>query len=415
MTVARLTKLSTAVSVSALLVFGGSALAADITIENLNVSKPDGKSTAIIKKIVATNTNISKDELTKLFMPDTSKEDRLAITSKMKADLLSIPSIEVTRKDQEGKITLSGIAVTKIDAGKFAKASLEGLNGGGETKKGEGNFTIKSGPLVLENGDVSHALNAVKNGDITDGTWRVGKVSWSNFEIVVPEKKGGDIHYHTFKVGSVSGTAKYEGNIPVDSTVAFNDMVFIPGPNSQAGQGMAAFGYKQVNVGLTMTGVYDVKAKNYKLTDFTIKGKDAAVLSIAGVFGNIDPAAFTGDKRQRMMAMMGGDVDDLKIKVVNNGLLDKALVFFARMKGAQPDAIKQQWAGMAGQMLPMVLGGDSSALQSAAAVSEFIKSPKNLEINASGKAGPVHFMSFAGMKNPMQLFSKVKVEVVANR
>jgi hypothetical protein len=411
----RFSSLSAAVSLGALLAFGGAALAADVTLENVKLNSPNGKSTADIRKVIVTGTNLTRDEVSKLFVTTTSKEDRLAITSKMKADLFSIPEAVITKNDGGGRISITGIAVSGIDAGKFAKAVVGGINGSGDVKKDGGQFSVKSGAITLTDGDLTAGLEAINNGDIADGTWRFGKFSWAGLELVFPEKSRGQIHKHTFKIGSVEGETKYEGKIPTVSTGFFKDMTFIPDPGSKAGQGMAAFGYKQVTLGMDFAGSYDLKTKAYKLTDFTLKGADTAILSLAGTFGNIDPSAFNGDKRQRLGALMGGDIDDVTIKVVNHGLLDKGLVFFARMKGADPAAIKGQWANMAGGMLPMFLGGDAGAMQSAAAVSEFIKSPKNLTIKASGKAGPVPFSTFAGTKNPMQLFSKLKVETVANK
>ncbi|MDP4594120.1 MAG: hypothetical protein NWT00_06085 [Beijerinckiaceae bacterium] len=415
MSAVRNSSFTAAVSLGAMLAFSTAAFAADITLENIKVNSPNGKSTAEIKKVLVTGTNLTKDELGKLFDTASSKEDRLAITSKMKADMFSIPEVVVNRNDSTGRITISGVAITGIDAGKFAKASVASVTGGGETKKDAGQFSLKSGPMVLSDGNLTKAMTAMKSGDITDGTWQFGKFSWTGFEIVVPEKSGDTIHKHTFKIGLVEGETKYDGAVPTTTTGFFKDVTFIPAPDSQAGQGMGAFGYKQVTLGMTFAGVYDEKSKKYKLSDYTIKGDDTAVVSIAGTFGNIDKTAFTGDKRQRLGALMGGDVDDVTIKVINNSLLDKALVFFAKMKGADPQAIKQQWAGMAGGMLPMVLGGDAGALQSAQAVTDFIKTPKNLTITASGKAGPVPFSTFAQTTNPMQMFSKLKVEAVANK
>ena len=415
MTAVRISSLSATVSLGALLAFSCAAFAADVTLQNVKLNSPNGKSTAELRKVVVTGTNLTRDEVSKLFTVTTSKEDRLAITSKMKADLFSIPEAVITKNDGTGRITISGIAITGIDAGKFAKAAIGGITGGGETKKGGGQVSLKSGPITLSDGDLSAGLAAVKKGDITEGTWQFGKFTWAGLEISVPEKSRGKIHNHTFKLGSIEAETKYEGKVPTTSVGVFKDMTFIPAPASKAGQGMAAFGYKQVTIGMTVKGAYDPKTKSYKLTDYTIHGNDTAVLSLSGTFGNIDKAAFTGDKRQRMGALMAGDIDDVTIKVVNNGLINKGIAFFARMKGAQPDAIKAQWANMAGGMLPMFLGGDAGAMQSATSVSTFIKDPKNLTIKASGKAGPLPFMSFVGIKNPMQLFSKLKIEVVANK
>ena len=149
MTSVRISSLSATVSLGAMLAFSCAAFAADVTLQNVKLNSPNGKSTAELRKVVVTGTNLTRDEVSKLFTVTTSKEERLAITSKMKADLFSIPEAVITKNDGTGRITISGIAISGIDAGKFAKAAIGGINGGGETKKGGGQFSLKSGPIKL--------------------------------------------------------------------------------------------------------------------------------------------------------------------------------------------------------------------------------------------------------------------------
>ncbi len=405
----------TSVSFVALMAFAGAAFAADVSLSNVAVTSVDGKSTATLAKVDVTGTNLTRDEVMKLLNTATEKDERVAISAKMKADKVSIPDVVIKRSDKPGQITIKGFEITKIDAGKFAKFSIASMAGKVPVENNDGDVTLSSGPVIIEDGNIAPAFAAIKAGDIGDGTWQFGKFSWSNFQATFPEKTKGGPVYHTVKLGSLVGDTKYAGDVPTTSVVEVKDMIFVPAPNSQAGQGMTIFGYKQVNLGLTMGGTYDEKAKSYKLTDFTLKGADTGVLSISALLGNIDKVAFVGDKRQRMGALMQGDIDNLKISFTNNGLFDKAVAFYGRMKGAQPDAVRQEWAGMVGGMLPMFLGGDASAMQSASAVGDFIKNAKNLTITATGKMGAVPFANFAKMGNPMELLAKLKIEVAANK
>lgn len=412
---ARHTPIMASISIVAMLAFGGAAFAADISLSNITVTSPDNQSVATLAKVDVTGTNLTRDEVVKLFNAATSKDERLAITAKMKADKIAVPEIVITRNDKPGQISIKGFEMTKIDAGKFGKFGIASMNGKVPVEKNEGDVTFSSGPMVIEDGNVARAFSSIKAGDIGDGTWQFGKFSWTKFEATFPEKTKGGPVYHTVKLGSIVGDTKYVGDVPTTTVGEFNDILFIPAANSQAGQGMGIFGYKQINLGMTFAGAFDEKAKNYKLTDFTLKGPDTGVFTITALFGNIDKATFTGDKRQRMGALMQGDIDNLKITFANNGLFDKAVAFYGRMKGAQPDAVRQEWAGMVGGMLPMFLGGDASAMQSAGAVGDFIKNAKNLTITASGKMGPVPFINFGKIGNPMELLAKVKIEAVANR
>jgi hypothetical protein len=178
---------------------------------------------------------------------------------------------------------------------------------------------------------------------------------------------------------------------------------------------MGQFGYNQVDMGVRGEGTYNPATKGYDLTDFTINGINAGVLTLKGLFGNIGPEAFNGAQMARIGALMGGDVSNISLRYADNGLFDKALVFFAKMNNKDPMAVRQEWAGMIAGILPMMTGGDPGALKIAGAVSDFIKAPKSLTISLKGKGGPVRFADLQQISDPATLLQKIEVEASANK
>lgn len=405
-----------AVSCVALAAMSSMAIAADVSLSRVKVTSPDGKKSAMIERVDVKGTNLTRDEVAKLFSTTISKEERVAIASKMKASSVSIPQANITSTGKDAvQMQLSGLLIKNIDSGRFETFTFTSLSGEGDHPKSGGKVTFSSGGLVITDGDFSKMIAALKTGDVTNGTSRFGSFSWSNIQVRVPEKGRSGPAYHTVKVASITGEGDYKGDIPTKTVGAITGVNVALAPNSKAGQGMAAFGYKQVTMDMVFAGVYDPASKSYRLTEYTIKGPDTGTLTIKALFGNVDPVAFTGDKRQRMGAMMQGDVDQIEINFVNKGVFEKAVAFAARMKGGQPAQVQQQWAGMVGGMLPMFLGGDSAAMQVASTASDFVKNPKNITIRVNGKAGPIRFSDIVRTRNPMGLVGKLNIRAVANK
>ena len=178
---------------------------------------------------------------------------------------------------------------------------------------------------------------------------------------------------------------------------------------------MAEFGYNQVNAGIRGEGLYNPATKGYDLTDFSMSGINVGVLSLKGLFGSIGPEAFTGTQMARLGALMASDISNLSLRYADNGLFEKALVFYAKMNGKDATAVRTEWAGMVTGLLPMVMGGDAGGLKLASALAEFIKSPKSLTISLKGKAGPVRIADLQQITDPGELIKKIEIDASANK
>jgi hypothetical protein len=390
----------------------------NLTFDNVRVEAPDGKGSVLFKRIDFLDTNLSRDEASKLFAAGLSKDEYVAILSKAQAKRIAAPEIVVEPKgDSTGTITVRSYEVIGLDGGKFQKASIAGFDGTVTGKAGTG--TVKSGPIVLEDGDFSKLIIAVKDGDVANGVARLGKFSWTGFDLQVPDKDtpasapGGNL----FKIAmaSLNGSTTYNGDTPVQSKGELKGVSFEPPKASEAGRTLVKFGYERVEAGATLSGNYDVAKKTYSLVDYTITGVNAGALSFSGNFGNIDKGAFVGGKNERLGALAQGDVGDLTMRFVNQGLFDKALDFYAASVNRKPADVKSEWAVAVTGILPMMLGGDPAALKIAEAVNTFIRDPKSLTVSLKGKNGPIRFMEAMALRDPVTFLSKVQVTTTANQ
>jgi hypothetical protein len=392
------------------------AMAADFRLENVVLTPANKGATVTIKTIDVKGTNLTQDEFKKFYDPATSKEEIAALAKRAKFDSITVPEIVLSRTDDKpGTVTFRGYQLSNYNAGKFARFTLAGVDGKFRPDAGGGDAEIKVGPLTIEGADLSTAIDAAIKGDIADAAPRFGKFELLGLEVKFPEKAASGPLMHTFKMASLLGTSTYSGEIPLKGFAELKNAVFIPAPNSDAAKSMAQFGYNQVDIGLKGEGTYNPANKSYDLSNLTINGVNAGAISFAGLFGSIGPEAFNGSQMARLGALMQGELSAISLRYADSGLFDKALVFYAKMNGKDPVAVRQEWAGMIAGILPMMTGGDPGAMKIASAVSEFIKAPKSLTISIKSKGGPVKFAELGAIKDPAEILKRVDIEASANK
>jgi hypothetical protein len=358
-----------------------------------------------------TNTNLEKDEIEKLLSPDTPKDDKLALSKKLKADKVSIPAIEVTPKDG-GALHFKGFEADGIDEGKVAKLAIDGIDG--DNQKESGKITIKSGAFLVENADLAEVLKAAGSSGESAGGGRLGHVTWQAVDIVAPDDKTPGKTMH-IAFGSFELKSDYDGDVMKQGTTTLKGFVFEPAQGSDFGNELATLGYTKLEMAAAIGAHYDAAAKALSLEDFTIEGVKMGSIGLKANFGDIDPALFTGDKDARLQALFAGSIASLEIKLVNSGIFEKAVAFYAKQQGATPDALKQQISAAATQMVPALLGGSPDSLKVAAEAQKFIASPKNLTISLKAKGEPLKAADFIGAGDPTAIIGKVNISAIANQ
>ena len=223
-------------AVAALLATAASAwpVAADnsnVALDNLAFKSADGDSFAIAH-LEFTNTNLSKDEIVKLLTPDTPVADDRELANKLKADKISIPSIDILGKDGS-KIHLAGLAASHVDSGRIEALDVAGLEATGTDKGGP--VAVKSGALHLDGVDVAQLLVAADSGDAAKPS-RLGGLMLSGLDIVAPDPDspaGQTIH---FAIGSIEVHNTYDGDSLKQGNAKLVGIVVEPSPGSEAGK-----------------------------------------------------------------------------------------------------------------------------------------------------------------------------------
>ena len=383
-----------------------------ITLDNVVMDNGD-KGTATIKSVEVVGTNLTKDEVQKLFTPGVSKEDAGAILKKLVASRITIPEVLISNK--EGKLTVTGLQATDVDAGKIGHAAMGGLDGAFTNEKGP--VTVKSGPIAVDGAGLTGFFSAVQTGELSNATTHFGHFSWKGLEITAPDKDtpastpGGNIV--KVKLGSITADGTADGDVPLKTTAVIENLVVELPPGSPPAQSLKAAGYDKLDLGFTFSSAYDPAQKTLAIDDFKLSGANMGSLALKFVLGGIDKTLFTGKQEERIAAMIGGNISSLEIRFLDAGLADKALATAALQQGTTPDALKAQGSAMATQLIPAMLGGDPSSLKIAEQVSRFIGSPKGLTIVAKPKSGSLAFTDAFGLADPSTFLQKIDVTVVA--
>jgi len=387
---------------------------ASIVLENQTMDNGT-KGTFVFPRIEFNGTNLTRDEVAKLFTAGTPKEEAVAIVSKMTAARVAIPTAVLNGKD--ARITLVNIVMTNIDKGQVGQLTLGGVDGSFTTDDGQ-IATIKSGGLQIDGANYSGMFEAMKDGELANGTSRFSKFVWQGLEINVPDKDvpaaapGGNMI--KFRLGSIMVDATYDGDIPLKVAGSVANLLIQPPSSSDGAKQLAAVGYDKLDLGFTFAGAYDPATKVYTLSDLTLRGVDAGSVGLKAQLDGVEKVVLSGPQAARMIGLFGAGVSGVELRFVNAGLVEKALNYFAKQQGKSPEALREEARGMATQIIPVMLGGDANSLRIAEAVSRFIADPKGLTVTAKAKSGSLGLIELMGIRNPASLLAKADVQVTAD-
>lgn len=411
-----------------------------VLLENHKISGKDG-SVLTFPRIEFSGTNITRDEVTKLFTAETPEADIRAIITKLKAAKISIPEVLLTAKDAKG--SLKGFQVSDLDKGRVGKASLDGGTVDAQTED-KLPVNVKLGPMVLEDADFSAFLSMAKGGDIMEaltvnGPLHLGRASVGAIAASFPDKEtpasapGGNI----VKLGLASmellNTYKPGAKLPERTTAAVKNFTLELPKGSKAAASLAEFGYDKIDAGITLAGTFDAATKVVVIDDYTFSGMGMGALDMKMKLGNYDYdamqaaqlAAYKGagtpkEKAARQQALMmplllALDFSSFEIGFKNSGVFEKAVAFLAKQDKKKPADLKAEWSATASMMLPALLSGDPVGLKLAEAAAKFITDPKSIRIAAKSKGAPIKFSDLAQVKSPQDILPKLDVTITANQ
>ena len=386
--------------------------AATVTLDDFTVTSQHGD-VVTIKHAVFEGTNLSRQEIVTMLTPDTPSEAELALVRKLKATSISIPSIDIAKK-KGGAIHIHDVSATDVNSGKVGKLGFSGIDGGGTGD--DGPVSVKSGAMHLEDANLSGALGSGGDSDQPSPMAQLGRFSWEGIDIVATDQDGpaqsGSIHVG---LSSIESRNTYDGATFKDSTTTLKGLIIEPSKGSEFANSLGQLGYTSVELSASAVVRYDAGGKTLAVEDITLDYAKAGSIGIKAKFGGIDPALFGSDRGAQMAAVADGEISSLELKFVNSGVIEKAAAYFAQQQKTTPEALKQQWAAAAGQMLPVLLGGDPAALKLAAEAQKFISAPTSLTIALRPKAEALKITDFLAMGDPSALLAKINIEASANK
>jgi hypothetical protein len=387
------------------------AQTANVVLDNITIKGKDD-TTVTYKHIEFQNTNLTQDEVNKLFSSDVKPEDIAPIVSKLQASKILIPEATIDGKD--GKTVVHDFVANNVDKGVIANLTVAGADGSGP----EG-FALKAQPLTAEGVDLGGVLSSMADHSKGGKMMSIAKLSWGGAEMTAPQKDvaaktpGGNLL--NLKIGQVDLTSKVDGGIFRSGQISVASIVVTPPKDDPATEQMTHFGYDKIDISLKASETYDPATKKLSIEDLTVSGPNAGTLSLKANLGNIDHFLFDGDEDTRKLALASGDFSDLSLNFVNNGLFDKAVAYAAEQQGKSADDLKKQLGVMALKMLPMIMGGSADAVKLGQALSTFVAQPKSLSLSVKAKEGSLPFSDIAQSGNPMDVLSRLDLNATANQ
>jgi hypothetical protein len=391
----------------------GLAQAADISLDN--VALPTGeKSKIAFKHIEITDTNLTQEEAVKLFSGAATNEEAAALIGKLKAARISIPEATAT-SDKPGAVVFHDFKAEGVDQGAVAHLTLGGVDADLPVETG-GNLTFKSQPLTVDGVQILHLADAIRTREAKTATPRVAHVSWSGFDLSIPDKDtpatadGGNlIRLH---LNSATVDQSFDGDAPLKSRFAVNGLsLFLP-KSSQSGAMLTALGYDKIDASLKVDGSYDPVKQIFSLDDYLIEAANIGSIGLRGQASGLDKAAFGGDAKAKSAAMEAAALQSLELRIVNSGALDKAVAIAALSASKTPDAVKKEWSALVAQG-PLMMPDAPAAATIAQGLLNFIANGKSLTVSLKAKAPAPKFAELEALEAPQQALARFDVTAVA--
>jgi len=384
----------------------------NVRIDSLKLGK--GDDVVELKGIDFAGSNLSREEIDALLAIDTPADRRTSLGARLKASSASIAEI-VIGVPARGPLTFTGFRAENVDQGKIRRLTLAGGQGGPTIQGEQGSF--RAGALTIDEIDVSSVLNGLIKGSLLAAKPTVARLSWNGFEASFPDKDvsasapGGNMV--KIRLGALDAQTTFEGGVPTKSATAIRNLVVELPKASETGKTLADAGYERIDVSMTTGIAFNPAKKSLMIDDFTISGVGMGSVGLRAEFGNIDPALLNGDPMAALATLMTVEFASTELTIVNDGLIDKALAVAAKEQGKKPDQLKKEAGAMVTQFAPMMLGGDPSSLQVAAALGAFIRDPKSLSVKVKGKDGPLKFTEL-DFDQPMSILQDLEISAAAN-
>jgi hypothetical protein len=325
-----------------------------------------------------------------------------------------IGSIEAT--DLGGQGADSGIfSLGSVSLQSMAKAAVGGF--GLRALRYDGP-DAKFGVAAIDVGPVTLPLPARIAGGARGAMPSAGKVDVTQIDF---DGKGdgqeadGTPKRVKFKVAHAGFVSDGEpGDLPKTSKMNIDNITFdVPASAGQA-QPLYDMGYRALDVSLGLAATYDAPNQSLSIHDLSLNGASMGSLALGLHLVNVTKGLVSPNPEVVKASALAILAKGITLAIVNDGLIDKALIWKAKQDGTDVGKEKDVLIDFFANKLPASVNNSANAKLVGAAVAKFVAEPKNLTISVESKSG-LGLGSMALLSDPGLLIDTLDIKAVANQ
>ncbi|KQP41477.1 hypothetical protein ASF49_17050 [Methylobacterium sp. Leaf104] len=178
---------------------------------------------------------------------------------------------------------------------------------------------------------------------------------------------------------------------------------------------LGLYGYSDLDLALVADTSWDEAARELKLGEVSVSGKDMGSLRINGMIGGIGPEVFNPDMAVSSFAMLSATAKALDLTIENTGLFDRFIAAQSKVLSLKPEELKQEYVTASVFGVPAILGNSVGAKAIGAAMGQFVTKPGTLSVSLRPKnAAGIGMLEFSAAPTPAALFDRLEVNAKAN-
>ncbi len=390
------------------------ALADSVNVGELSFAAAK-HATLTFSKLVVKDSSLSAADVSRMLDPATPDADKISLAQKLSASAIDIETVRLVGPDSV--LNVHDFKLRNVVGGRFSNFTMSGFDGiaNSVVNNGAEREDFKTGPLTIENGDMSALLSALRDGQMDAASMRFSALTWTGLEAQLPspEKKNVGVVTNRTKVvlESVQAQASYQGDVPTNATLQLKGFHFAPPAGSAVGTSLRSFGYEQLDLSLTFKGIYDVAKQTYLVDELLVSGLNTGALGVKGLFAGIPASAMKGTPSPDVLKQ--GQVASLNLRYVDAGLGEKVLAAVARDQGKSAEVLRKEWISLSNNVLPLMLMGDPVGFKLSQAFSSFLAKPGQLDVSVKPKGGPIGFAELLTLADPAVFLSRIELDASA--
>ncbi|MGU3360789.1 hypothetical protein ACLBWX_10680 [Methylobacterium sp. M6A4_1b] len=178
---------------------------------------------------------------------------------------------------------------------------------------------------------------------------------------------------------------------------------------------LGLYGYSDLDLAVVADTSWDEAARELKLGEVSVSGKDMGSLRINGMIGGIGPEVFNPDMAVSSFAMLSATAKALDLTIENTGLFDRFIAAQSKVLSLKPEELKQEYVTASVFGVPAILGNSVGAKAIGAAMGQFVTKPGTLSVSLRPKnAAGIGMLEFSAAPTPAALFDRLEVNAKAN-